>query len=146
MTEAEAIKALSLAFTTGWALAQPAVPFAIGNEDGELPTIPPATADRFAYFQVITTTSDNATGGEVGQRLVERRGWVQVKLWVPAGERTEGIGVLIETVRTIFEMQNIAGPGSETIDVFAMSTDTIGTDGRWYMKLARAPYRVYETK
>ena len=145
MTEHEAIQELSKAFTTGWPLAQPAVPFAIWNEPGQLPSSPPGNADRFALLQIITSTSDNATAGGVGERLVERRGWIQVTLWVPAGERTDGMGLLVESVRSIFEMKNI-GSGGETIDVFAASAQPIDNDGRWDSKMVRAPYRVYETK
>ena len=96
-------------------------------------------------LRIVTTTSDQMTSGGAGERLMERRGWIQVQLWVPAGERTEGMGLLVESVRSIFELQNI-GAGDETVDVFAADRQTVGNDGRHYSTLVRAPYRVYETK
>lgn len=138
---------MSLAFTTGWPLAAPTVPFAIENEAGALPTIPPATATSFAFLTIVPTTSDQLTSGEPGSRLVGRNGWIQVKLWTPAGDRTDDMDALVEAVKSIFEMVNLAGPsGGETVDTRASSTDTIGTDGRWYMRLVRTPYTMFETK
>lgn len=150
MTEAQAIQAISKVFASGWTIAQPTVPFAIENEfGGALPTIPPATADRFAFMRVVTTTSNQATAGGVGERLVERNGWIRVKFWVPAGERTDGVWVLIEAAKGILEMKDIAGPpgDDETIDTFTGSvSDTDDGDGRWFTKLLSVPYTFYETK
>lgn len=149
MTEPQACEAITKAFVT-WAAAQssPGLSYAVENELGALPTIPPATSSRFALLTITPTTSDQLTSGEVGARFVGRNGWIQIKLWVPSGERTAGIGALESSARTAMEMQNIIGPVAtdETIDTRAGYVQTVGNDGRWYMQVLRIPYTFFETK
>jgi hypothetical protein len=144
VTEAQAIELISRTFVAGWKAARPDVPFAIENEPGELPS---AGAVNFAYLTVVPTTNESLTSGEAGTRLVGRNGWIQVKLWVPAGDRTAGAYALAEVVRRIFELRNLIGPGGgESLDTRASSTQPIGTDGRWFMLLVRTPFTYFETK
>lgn len=148
MTPEQADEAITRAFTTQWPVLQPAVPLVTPNEIGELPTDPPATATRFAALEIISTPGEQLTMGGPGSRLVGRNGWIQVKLWVPSGERTEGMHALYASVREIFEMTNIAGPDptDETIDTGTSYDQPGGNDGRWCLTLVRTPFTYYETK
>jgi hypothetical protein len=142
VTEAQAIELIAATFADGWTAGRPEVPFAIENEPAAMPS-----SGSFALLTIVPTTSDQATSGEVGTRLVARNGWIQVKLWTPAGGGIAGAHTLVQVVREIFEMQNLVGPdGGESIDTRVTSTMPLGTDGRWFMLLARTPFTFFETK
>lgn len=148
MTEPEALEAIAKTFVARWPVVAPGVPFAVENKTGTLPTIPPATADQFAQLQVVMTTSDQLTSGEVGARLMGRNGWIQVKLWSPGGEGTGRSDALAEAARQVFEATDIFGPtlGDEPVNTMTTSTQPGGTDGRWFVRLSRTPFTFYETK
>lgn len=148
MTEPDAIEAISAAFTTGWPALQPSVPFALENELGSIASIPPTDATSFALLTITMTTSMQLTSGEVGARFVGRNGWIQVKLWTPAGDRSAAARALAKSASDLLEMQNIPGPdpADETIDTQTASTMTVGNDGRWYMLLVRVPFTFFEMK
>lgn len=146
MTEVDAHEALSARFAAQWPDAAPGVPFAIENEPGELPAIPPNEADSFALFQLVPTTSSQMTMGGPGEREIRRNGWIQIKLWTPAGARTDGMGQLAQAVRSLFEFKSIAGvdASTETIDVLDCTPQSTQNDGRWYSRVIVAPYQFFE--
>lgn len=148
MTEPQALEAIAKRFVASWPTVSGDVPFAVENKTGELPTIPPATADQFAQLEVIMTTSDQLTSGEVGSRFMGRNGWIQVKLWSPGGEGTGRSDALAEAARQIFEATDIAGPNpsDEPVNTFTTSTQPGGMDGRWLVRLSRTSFTFYETK
>jgi hypothetical protein len=139
MTEAEAKRVIEDAFIAGWRDAAPDVPFSIENEGAP-------SGDVFALLTITMTTGQQLTMGEPGAREVSRNGWIVVKLWGPINEGTTRLDALSEVVRGIFEMKFLTGPGIEAIDTDVTSTQPGGTDGRWFMQLARTPFTVYETK
>jgi len=141
MTEAQANEVIAAAFVAGWPAASGNVPFVIDNFAITLPA-----SGFFAALTVTMTTSEQRTSGGPNTRLVERTGWITVKLWAPAGAGTAGTDALIAAVRALFEMQNLALVGdSETIDTKTTTKTPIGIDGLWYMTLARTPFSFYET-
>lgn len=142
MTEAQANEVITAAFVTGWPAASGNVPFVTDNFAITLPA-----SGFFAALTITPTTTAQLTSGEADTRLVDRSGWITVKLWGPAGAGTAGTDALVEAVRGLFEMKNLARVGdSETIDTGTTTKTPIGTDGRWYMVLARTPFTFYETK
>lgn len=149
MTEPDAFEAMFSAFTAGWPVAAPGVSFAIQNEPGALPDVPPGAADSssasFALMQIQATTSQQMTSGGPGEREIARNGWVIVKLWVPAGESTEGMSDLVEAVRSILEFKEL-GAGPERVSVFDSTPNLTATDGRWFSQLVVSPYRFFELK
>jgi len=140
VTEAQAIELISATFAAQWPTLSGQVPFALENRSRP-------SADTFAALTTVTSTSDQRTMGGVGTRFVERQGWVVVKLWGPAGAGRLGLATLTEAVRGIFEMKALpAVDGGEPLSTYATATMAIGTDGRWFMQLARTPFSFFETK
>lgn len=133
-------EAVTAAFITGWGATSP---LAIDNEPEDMPS-----SGNFAALTITTTTSQQRTQGAPGTRRVKRNAWATVKLWVPAGERTAGMAVLVQLVRSLLEMVDIASPiaGEEAITTLAASGLPVGTDGRWYIELVRVPFWYAETK
>ncbi len=143
MTEGQAIEALSAAFVAGWEAAEPAVPFALDNE---LVTLP--TSGSFAAFNTLFTTSQQMTQGAPSTRRVRRQGWIQVKIWTPAGDRSQTAAGLAGTCRDIFELKTFDGPifGEEPITVQSGWYAPVSNDGRWYIVLSRFPFWFAETR
>lgn len=144
MTEAQMRETLTLAFLAQWPTLQPLVPFSTENEAGF--TLP--DSGSFAYFTIQMSTAKATTQGAVGSRRYQRNAWIQVKLWVPAGDRTAGAAALADSVRAIFEGNSFASPvpGQEAIQVFAASDAPGDNDGRWLTRLIRLPLWFAETK
>jgi len=133
-------EAIKEAFVPAWNAATSDVPLALDNE-----TMP--TVDVWAALTITTTTSDQVTAGEPGNRLVARRGWAVVKIGVLVNTGDALLNQLCQAVRDILEMKLIPSPiaGDEPIDTFAASTQSGGVDGRWYFQLVRTPFRWFET-
>lgn len=134
---------VSAAFVDGWTAAAPGVPYALENEVLALPE-----SGNYATLTVTTTTSAQLTTGGPGTRKVQRNGWLVVKLWEAANTGGLGLSVLIDKVRSVFEMKNFASPvsGDQSLTTFATNGEPGGTDGRWAMALARTPFWYTETK
>lgn len=142
MTEAQAVELITATFVAQWPALAPFTPYALENR-----TLKPDTA-TFAHLSVVSTEAGGGqlTSGEAGTRLVGRGGWIVVKLWSPAGEGVLGARTLVETVRAVFEMKTLTSGGGDGVDTQATVPQVIGTEGRWFMMLARTPFTVYETK
>ncbi len=134
MTEAQAIELIEATFATGWAAAQPTVPFALEND-------PLPTSDAFVQLTTTFTTSNDTTQGALGTKRVQCNGWIVVKMWTPAGAGRALAAQLADSVRGIFEVVPLPSPvpGEESLLTQPGSTVTIGTDGRWFMQMRRIP-------
>lgn len=134
---------LTQAFVTGWTAGAPDVPFCLENE--ALPTV-----DTFVLFSIVPTVSQQRTTGGPGTRRVERRGWVQVKLWGPVNAGSAGLATLGDVAQDILEMKSFPGPvlGDEPVTTYAAQAGPGGTstDGRFYMALMRVPMVWWEQK
>lgn len=144
MTEAEMRRIVSETFVAGWTAGAPDIPFALENE--ALPS-----ADKFALLTITLTTAQQTTQGGQGTRRERSGGWVNVKIWTPAntgmvapaagdadGQRATD---LAEIARGVFRLKTLPGqPGDEGITLQSPVTQTIGTDGRWFMQLVRTPF------
>ena len=140
MTEAQAIELISATFAAAWPVAAPDVLLVLENE-----AVP--SADRFVMLVVTMTTSRQTTQGPKRTRRVQRNGWIQGKTWSPANEGRAGAAALADAVRRVFEQVDLPSPvpGDEPVTTFAGVTQTIGTDGRWYLQLVRIPFWYVET-
>lgn len=144
MTETQMRELVSAAFIAGWTAAQPEVPFAL--EDEPLPT-----SDEFALLTIVPTTGGQMTQGRPGTRRVQRKIWIQVKLWSPAGAGAQRITQLGDDAQDIFELKSFPSPnaGDEPLTVQAATGIKRGgtadaTDGRWTMLVVRLPATYYE--
>jgi hypothetical protein len=136
MTEAQAIELVFATFAAAWPAASGSLPLALENE--ALPTAP-----SFGMVTIKHTVSQPRTsGGLVGTRRVERRGWIFVKLWGPVAVGRKGISTLADAVRGILEIQQLGGSGDQlTID--AGLTQEAGTDDAYCMLVVQFPFRYY---
>jgi hypothetical protein len=152
VTELEAVEAIKAMFVAAWDAQLPGIPLALENE------IMP-TADTFGMLTIQHTGGAQRTTGGRGIRRVERTGYLNVKLWTPAGVGTSrspdeivaGVAPrlteLSAIVRGILEMVDIDAPsGGESITTQAAIPPVTSTDGRWAMGLVRVPFTYAETK
>jgi hypothetical protein len=142
VTEQQAIELITATFVAQWPALQPQVPYVLENRKL-------LAVDTFVHLSVLSTEAGGGqlTSGEAGTRLVGRGGWIVVKIWTPAGIGVLAARRLVESVRAVFEMQNLVLAGdNESVDTQATVPMVIGTDGHWFMMLARTPFAVYETK
>lgn len=142
MTEAQATELITATFVAQWPTLAPFVPYVLENRKL-------LSVDTFVHMSVQSTEAGGGqlTSGEPGTRLVGRGGWIVVKIWTPAGAGVFAARQLVETVRSVFEMKNLVLSGdAESVDTQATVPTVIGTDGRWYMMLARTPFTVLEMK
>lgn len=142
-------EAISKAFIDGWTAALPEIPFALENESRP-------SADAFAQLTIQLTTARQMTQGAIGTRRRQTYGWINVKLWSPAnlgvvappiqdgrGPRSADMAAV---VAGIFGETTIASPsGGEPIVTQSPVTQTIGTDGRFYMALVRTQFWFTQT-
>lgn len=134
MTEAQAIELIESTFATGWAAAQPAIPFVLEND-------PLPTSDAFVQLTTAFTTSNNTTQGPAGTQRVQNNGWVVVKTWTPAGTGRALAAQLAGSVRSVFRAPMISPvPNDEAINAQPGATVTIGTEGRFFMQMIRLPF------
>jgi hypothetical protein len=152
VTEAQGRELIAATFAAAWPAASEGVPFALDNE--ALPC-----ADTFASCTVTLTTSGTTTQGARGTRRERTSGWIQVKIWTPAGvgvnRSPDDIAVgeapraaeLAEAVKAIFRMKDLPSPvaAQEPLRTGSPVTLTIGTDGRWFLQLVRTPFWYVET-
>jgi hypothetical protein len=152
VTEAQARELISATFAAAWPTVSGDAPFALDNE--VLPS-----SDTFALCTVMLTTSGTTTQGAPRTRRERTTGWIQVKLWTPAGvgvTRSQddiAAGVtprateLAEAVKAIFRLKDLPAPvaGQEPLRTGSPVTLTIGTDGRWFLQLVRTPFWYVET-
>lgn len=140
MTEAQMREAVKQAFVQPWADATNDVPLACDNE--AMPS-----ADVWAALTITTTTSQQATVGEPGSRLLDQRGWIVVKIAVPVNTGTTLLDSLCEIAKGLTRTRLIPSPvpGDEPIDTFASSTQPGGISNRWFQQLVRTPFRWFET-
>jgi hypothetical protein len=78
VTEAQARELIAATFAAAWPVATDGVPFSLDNEAEP-------TSDTFASCTVTMTTSTTTTQGARGTRRERTNGWIQVKIWTPAG-------------------------------------------------------------
>jgi hypothetical protein len=142
MTEQQAVELITATFVAQWPVLQPLVPYVLENR-----TLP--AVDTFVHLSVLSTEAGGGqlTSGEPGSRLVGRGGWIVVKIWTPAGFGVLAARQLVESVKAVFEMRSLVAAGdAESVDTQATVPTVVGTDGRWFMMLARTPFTVLETK
>lgn len=151
MTETQAIELVTQAFVTGWTAAMPDVPYTLRND-------PMPAADTFVLMTAMVTAGRQTTMGPRGTRRVERRGWVQVKTWTPAGGGARLSAQLADAVRSLLELATVppAVTGDEAITFGASNTtDPVvdgraatepALDGRWEMQTVRIPFTYAERK
>jgi hypothetical protein len=140
MLEADAVELIVEQFMAQWAIVQPTVPAELANEAATAP-------DTFVTCTVKHTTSQQLSTGPKGTRIVERKGYVFVKIWTPANKGTLLASQLADSARAALELLDIpqAGPPNNPVTVSEGETQELGTDGRWYMSLVRFPMRYYAT-
>lgn len=153
MTEAQAVELIEAAFNAGWPTAAPGVAYSLNNEAA-------ATGDAFALLTTLVTSSAQRTHGRIGNRKVKRDGWIQVKLWSPAGigmrrtpsEISAGVPMrgaeLADAVRALLEMIALPSPiaGDDPVTTMAAMAGPVGEDGRWFLQLIRVPFWFTELK
>jgi hypothetical protein len=135
VTEAAAIELVLAQFATQWAALQPTIPFVLENEAM-------SAADTFALCTVTHTAGAQISQGNTGNRRVERKGFIFVKLHAPVDVGRRQTSQLADTARTIFECVTLAA-SPEPVTVLAGETIEVGVDGRWYMTMVRFPFRYY---
>lgn len=135
MTEAQAIELISSTFAAGWLVLQPDVPYVLEND----PLPVDDTAGAFVQLTVTLTTSNDTTQGP--SKRVQRNGWIVVKTWTPAGAGRQLAAQLADSIREVFELAPLPSPvdGDEPVNTQPGSTQTIGTDGRFFMQMRRIP-------
>lgn len=145
------MEAIEAAAAAAWATAAAGVPLALVNE-------PLPTSDTFAALTVQLTTGAQTTSGPRGTRRTRRDGWIQIKLWSPAGagmtrsaaEVTAGVlpklSELADLVRGIVEETTFGASTPDPVTTLAASSTPVVTDGRWAMTVVRVPFWYAETK
>jgi hypothetical protein len=136
MTEAQAIELIDAAFVAAWPTATGNLPLALENE--ALPT-----SSSFGLLTIKHTVSQPRTsGGLVGTRRIERRGWIFVKLWTPSNQGRKGFSTLADIVRGILEIKQLGSSGDQlTID--AGLTQEVGDSTGYYIGVVQFPMRYY---
>lgn len=137
MTEAEAFELLAETFVPAWESATDGLPLVLENEAM-------STAPSFGMLTMKHTVSQPITIGAV--RRYERRGWVFVKLWLPADRGRKGFSELADAVRDILEGEQIGAAPDEPITLDAGLTQEIGPDGTYYIGVVSFPFRYYATR
>lgn len=149
MKESEANKALLARFIVQWPTkvggtqAAPTVPYALDNR--KLEVAPP-----FASVELLNLDGDQETMGQPGNRKYLRRGFIDVKLYGPAGAGRGSTDQLAEYVRDIFESQSIGAVDAEErgITTYTTSGRPIKDEnypGLWCY-LVRTPYEFLEKR
>jgi hypothetical protein len=143
MTEAQALEAISARWadpTTGWPSLQPGIQWTFENLKFD-------AADRWARVTVDCTSGRQASLGPAPNRRIERRGRIFVQVFGPRGEGRAGVAALVESVRALFEAQQIAHPsGGEPLTTYAASQAGNGSDGRWFMYVDGIPFVFHDRK
>lgn len=152
MTEEQAIEAICAAWVAAWPAASGNVPYALPNEA----VVP--TADSYAAIVVQYVAGRQVTHGRAGNRRIERRGTILVKLWAAAGagmtrspaEVTASaplkMAELITAARNIFELVALGPAGSERVHVEAGTPTPPVVDGRWIVTRIALPFTVRDFK
>lgn len=124
-------------FSAAWPAASGGVPFALENE-----AFP--TSDTFVLLTIQPTVSQQTTMGPRGTRRIERKGWIQAKLWGPVNTGSAGLAALGDVVQSILELKSLPSPvpNDEPVTTFAANAGPGGasTDGRFYMGICRIPF------
>lgn len=141
VTEAQAIELITQAFVDRWTAAMPAVPFTLRND--ALPS-----SDTFVLMTAMVTTGQLTTQGPRGTRRIERRGWVQIKTWAPAGGGARSSAQLADAARAVLELVTIppAVAGDEAITTLASTTTDPTVDGQYENQVVRIPFVFAERK
>jgi hypothetical protein len=152
MTEVEATNAICTAWVAAWPAASGGVAYSLPNDAVILST------DAYAALRLQPSISTQRTHGRVGNRRVERRGTVQVKLWTPAGQGVMRdpseiiagaplkIAELADAVRLVLELKSFGPAGADPVLIEAGASTPIVIDGRWAMCLVNLPYGYWEIR
>lgn len=151
MTPIEAHKAILQRWLTQWHVlvggtqAAPTVPYAIDNRKLQQPSPP------FARVEIVNLGSDQHTLGPAGRRRFERTGFIEVRLYGPAGQGRGSTDTLAEYVRDIYEATRIGADGEERgITTFAMNGPLEVRDDKEFPDLwcvlCRVPFWYHERR
>ncbi len=133
------LETVSSRLVTAWSAT--GLPLALINE-----TMP--TSDEWAALTIRVTDARQRTSGAVGQRRIQRTGWILVKVATPAGHGVSRLSALARVVTDALETVDMPAPeGGEPVNTQA--SPGIGapvTDGRWVMAVVSIPFWYSETK
>lgn len=150
MTGPEAHKAILQRWMSLWhtyvggTQAAPTVPYEIDNRKLAQP------AATFARVEITNLGGDQATLGPVGQRIFERQGFIEVRLYGPRDQGRGGTDTLVEYVRAIYESTRIGAIGEERgVVTYALTPREVRDDKEfpdlWCM-LCRVPFEYRERR
>lgn len=137
MTERQALEAIAEQFTTNWPAASGDVTYVLENN-----ALPTTGSAPFVLLTVLHLPGRRLTQSKKSDRRIERRGNINVKCWTPANEGTGAAADLMDAARAVFEDLTLS-VGSDDLSILEGDTREVGTDGRWYMKVAIFGFRYY---
>lgn len=142
MTEAEAIEAIDARWKASWDATQPTVPYAFGNE-----AMPTTGIASFVSVTFGPIASKQITQGATGNRIFERRGVLNVKLFGAVDVGDAPLALLMASVRTALEAQELGGSaGVQPVQTYAVSDGAPTKQGSWYTRMAMVPFCFYERR
>lgn len=136
-TEAQAVEAVVLQFTTAWASLHPAdCPIALEGENYDGPA-------QWVRLSFVPSKRMQATIGPVGARRAHTEGVVAIEVFVDVNQGMLRRAQLCDDVRTAIEMKRINAVGStdaEPVRIYAGASQSPTTDGRWLKQTVIAPF------
>ena len=123
MKQSAATELLDDLLRTGFAVANPTVPYALNNE-----TFRPA-ARPFAVFLVAGVTPEQRSMGAVGKRRFEYRGTFVAQIFGEIDKGTKEIDLLVDSVRGTFQSKHLGTTGDPMWTKAASATNPIQKDG-----------------
>ena len=133
MKLADARQAVYAVFDAAWSAQDDAPPVSYDNDAYE----PPADGSPYALVFMRETSSAQVSLGAPGERLYERQGIVQVRVYAPAGqEGTDASDRMAEVARAALE-----GASAGDVDLFSSVVRPSVVDGRWFVASVDTTFR-----